>query len=177
MPLWRIYHPEGTFTTPAHKKGLADGITKLYETIGLPAFYVVVLFIPLKTTDMFVGGSNRPPPPLTDASGHHIGLPVPSFWADPKAAAEEPQAPFIRIFASNIARKMKDDGMKGMFRERVNQLLQPWVKDWGYDWEWHADETDRELWEIEGVSPPLPGEEGQWHEAGRPIPQVKEVKL
>jgi len=49
MPLWRIYCNPATFTKE-QKQGIANAITKLYTDppVGLPAFYVNVLFIPLK---------------------------------------------------------------------------------------------------------------------------------
>ncbi|CCF33378.1 hypothetical protein CH063_05583 [Colletotrichum higginsianum] len=45
MPLWIIYHPEGTFEDDASKEAFSADITKFYTTIGLPAFYVVANFI------------------------------------------------------------------------------------------------------------------------------------
>ena len=54
MPLHRIFHPPGAFTA-AEKQALTDRITALY-TIRLPAFYVVVLFIPVEEDSFFVGG-------------------------------------------------------------------------------------------------------------------------
>jgi hypothetical protein len=49
MPLWRIFSHPDTFSYE-QKKGIADAVTKLYtsEPVNLPAFYVNVLFIPLK---------------------------------------------------------------------------------------------------------------------------------
>lgn len=34
----------------------------------------------------------------------------------------------------------------------------------GYDWEYHIEETNRDLWKIQGLVPPLPGsdEEKIW---------------
>ncbi|KAI1706329.1 putative oxalocrotonate tautomerase enzyme domain-containing protein [Ditylenchus destructor] len=54
MPLHRIYVPEGLYTEDDKKK-LAQAITDLY-TPKLPAFYVVVLFIPIKKDSYYVGG-------------------------------------------------------------------------------------------------------------------------
>ncbi|KAH7694881.1 hypothetical protein AAVH_38067 [Aphelenchoides avenae] len=45
MPLHRIYHVAGAFTDE-QKQRLANAITQIYlNGMGLPAFYVVVLFI------------------------------------------------------------------------------------------------------------------------------------
>ncbi|KAF8158645.1 putative oxalocrotonate tautomerase [Mycena galopus ATCC 62051] len=53
MPLHRIFVPKELYT-PADKAALAQAITKVYAQ--LPAFYVVVLFIDLDSTNFFVGG-------------------------------------------------------------------------------------------------------------------------
>ena len=34
------------------------------------------------------------------------------------------------------------------------ELIKPHVADKGYDWEFHIDETPRELWQINGFIPP-----------------------
>jgi len=60
MPLWVIYHPEGIFPTSSSKQFLANVITLLYTSIGLPAFYVVVNFVPLPPGNIFMGGKNPP---------------------------------------------------------------------------------------------------------------------
>lgn len=59
MPLWRIFtHP--TVFTPAQKRSLAQAITKVYvEEVGLPAFYVNVLFIPLQEDELWIAGEPR----------------------------------------------------------------------------------------------------------------------
>jgi len=61
MPLWLVFHPEGTFVTPESKQALAADITTLYTGAGLPAFYVIVNFITLPHTSVFLGGKNPSP--------------------------------------------------------------------------------------------------------------------
>jgi len=173
MPLWRIYHPEGTFVSPTHKKGLADSITSIYTSGGLPAFYVVVLFIPLSPSNIYVGGQTRPaPPPLDPTTQKHTGLPVPSLFPDAEAPAST--APFIRIFASNIARKIPSSEYKAKFTDHVDKALEKWIRDYGYDWEYHIDETDRELWKMQGFAPPHTNTEaeGLWRKENRPVGSV-----
>ncbi|KAF8208945.1 putative oxalocrotonate tautomerase [Mycena galopus ATCC 62051] len=53
MPLHRVFVPKELYT-PADKAALAQAITNVYAQ--LPAFYVVVLFIDLDSTNFFVGG-------------------------------------------------------------------------------------------------------------------------
>uniref|UniRef100_A0A914QW80 Tautomerase cis-CaaD-like domain-containing protein n=1 Tax=Panagrolaimus davidi TaxID=227884 RepID=A0A914QW80_9BILA len=58
MPLHRIYHTPGQFSKN-DKKGLTEAITKIYTNpkgANLPAFYVVVLFVPVDEENFFVGG-------------------------------------------------------------------------------------------------------------------------
>jgi hypothetical protein len=55
MPLWRIYSHSSTFST-AQREGLAKSITSLYVNVGLPAFYVNVLFIDTNDNSAFVSG-------------------------------------------------------------------------------------------------------------------------
>lgn len=60
MPLWLIYHPPTAFTSPSTKRALAQEITKIYTGVGLPAFYVNVLFRPVEPSSYFIGGEERP---------------------------------------------------------------------------------------------------------------------
>jgi phenylpyruvate tautomerase PptA (4-oxalocrotonate tautomerase family) len=43
MPLWKIHHPVGAYT-PEEKKEFSEAITRVYEAIAIPRFYVVVMF-------------------------------------------------------------------------------------------------------------------------------------
>jgi phenylpyruvate tautomerase PptA (4-oxalocrotonate tautomerase family) len=59
MPLWRIYSHSDTFTDE-QKAGLSQAITKLYtDGAGLPAFYVVVAFVPVINNTFFIGGQAK----------------------------------------------------------------------------------------------------------------------
>lgn len=56
MPLWRIYHPEGSFTAE-DRKGLAQAITESnHHFVHIPKFYVNVFFHEMPAGSMFVGG-------------------------------------------------------------------------------------------------------------------------
>ena len=59
MPLWTIHHTPGIFTDD-EKRDLATRITDHYEQIGLPRFYVVVLFNETRPDDLYVGGEPTP---------------------------------------------------------------------------------------------------------------------
>ena len=60
MPLWRIFYNPSTFSVD-QRQSLAKAVTKLYTDppVGLPAFYVNVLFIPLQENEYFIGGEPR----------------------------------------------------------------------------------------------------------------------
>jgi len=55
MPLWRIYCNSDAFS-PEERTGLAQSITSLYTNMGLPAFYVNVLFIDVPEQNFLIGG-------------------------------------------------------------------------------------------------------------------------
>jgi phenylpyruvate tautomerase PptA (4-oxalocrotonate tautomerase family) len=58
MSLHRIYHPPNVFSAE-DKQGLAERITALYTSIGLPAFYVDVIFVSTEKDSFFVGGQAK----------------------------------------------------------------------------------------------------------------------
>jgi hypothetical protein len=37
---------------------------------------------------------------------------------------------------------------------RANEAIAPFVKDRGFDWEFHIDETPFDLWSVQGYRPP-----------------------
>ncbi|KAI1709552.1 putative oxalocrotonate tautomerase enzyme domain-containing protein [Ditylenchus destructor] len=56
MPFHRFYVPEGLYTEEDKTK-LSQSITEFYTgTVGLAAFYVVVVFIEIKKDSYYVGG-------------------------------------------------------------------------------------------------------------------------
>lgn len=55
MPLHRIFHSPGAFSVE-DKKAISERLTSMYTGAGLPAFYVVVIFIPVDEGSFFVGG-------------------------------------------------------------------------------------------------------------------------
>lgn len=147
MPLWLIFHPEGTFEDVASKEALAADITKIYTGVGLPAFYVVTNFIKMPPSTMLVGG---------------------------KVIKKE--KPFIRLAIEHIAVTLpnQDEEYKKV-ANAVDAALKPHVADKGYDWEFHIDETERRLWKINGMFPPAFGSEGEklWFDKNLPVPLEK----
>jgi hypothetical protein len=144
MPLWLIFHPSDTFTDDVSKEALATDITKIYTSIGLPAFYVVTNFIEMAGNTMLVGGK--------------------------KITKDKP---FIRIAIEHIAVNLpNEDEAYKKATNAVDAALKPHVADKGYDWEFHIDETERRLWKINGMFPPEFKSEGErvWREENQAVP-------
>ncbi|KAF2495028.1 hypothetical protein BU16DRAFT_424865, partial [Lophium mytilinum] len=145
MPLWHIYHPPSTFTTPTSRASLAAALTSLYTSIDLPAFYVNVFFHPLPLDCIYVGG----------------------------IAGPDLTRPFIRLVGEHIAMRMSEkDETYLRFCGRLDEALKPHIEDMGYDWEYHVDETERRLWRIQGLYPPPYGSEDEklWARENRASP-------
>lgn len=145
MPLWNIYHPEGTFEDIASKEALSKDITSIYHEgpAALPKFYVIVNFIKLPGTSMFIGG-------------------LPNTGT-----------PFIRLQIDHIAVRLpNEDKVYDSVSSRIDQALKPHIADRGYDWEFHVDETDRRLWRVQGLSPPPHKSESEklWRELNKAVP-------
>lgn len=148
MPLWLIFHPDGTFEDDASKEAFSGDITKIYTGIGLPKFYVVVNFIKMPGNTMWVGGK--------------------------KLGKEKP---FIRVAIEHIAVALpNEDEAYQRTANAIDAALKPHVADKGYDWEFHVDETERRLWKINGMFPPAfrSEEEKVWARENRAVGVEKE---
>ncbi|WP_433556090.1 tautomerase family protein [Pseudonocardia xinjiangensis] len=91
-------------------------------------------------------------------------VPSESFYIGGRAVSN-----YVRIWVDHVARKLPDD-LKEKWMEEVDDTLAPFVRDRGLDWEIHIDETPKELWTINGVTPPPEDsdEERRWAEENRP---------
>lgn len=142
MPLWNIFHTSSIFTSEATRTELASAITKLYTDGGLPDFYVVVQFIPLPPTNVFVGAKTRD------------------------------SRPFVRLVVEHIAvhRHEGSDGFPARFSDKIDEALKPFIKDNGYDWEISVSDTPRDFWRFNGIAPPPHRSEAEkmWVREGKP---------
>jgi phenylpyruvate tautomerase PptA (4-oxalocrotonate tautomerase family) len=149
MPLWSIFHPEGTFLDETTKRTLSEDITKIYtQKLGLPAFYVVVHFIKMSKGDVWIGGT-----------------------------IEKSKPPFIRVVIEHTAVNMPPEAEEEAFKttcQWVDDALEPHISGKGYDWEYHISENDRRLWKINGlIPPPWKSEiEQKWVQANKALPWV-----
>lgn len=104
MPMHRIYTTPGLYL-PKEKQELAKAITKIYTSNGLPAFYVLVLFIDLPTDSFYVGGEQ------TSARG------------------------VARFNVQHLARQFPDKKTKLGFMKMYEDALKPFTVDKKLNWE------------------------------------------
>jgi phenylpyruvate tautomerase PptA (4-oxalocrotonate tautomerase family) len=87
IPLWLIYHPPTVFQEEGTKRDLAQKITEVYTIVGLPAFYVNVIYNPVEPSNYYIGGVARPSPhtaanePGPDSSKPWIRMSVVAYLA------------------------------------------------------------------------------------------------
>ena len=79
---------------------------------------------------------------------------------------------FVRIRTDHIARQMDNDEIRAACMAIIEEKLAPFVKDRGYDWEVHIDETPKDLWRIQGLTPPPEDSDVErlWATENRAIP-------
>lgn len=56
-----------------------------------------------------------------------------------------------------------NNNRKISFMNQVEAALKPSIADKGWQWEVHGEETDRNLWRINGMVPPEPGSDEEKH--------------
>ncbi|GAA5168801.1 tautomerase family protein [Pseudonocardia eucalypti] len=79
---------------------------------------------------------------------------------------------FIRVVVDTIARQMETAEIRAACMASTEQMLAPFVKERGFDWEIHFDETPMDLWRVQGIIPPpaYSDMEKLWAKENRPIP-------
>jgi phenylpyruvate tautomerase PptA (4-oxalocrotonate tautomerase family) len=85
----------------------------------------------------------------------------------------EPVDNFIRLTIVQIARTLPDE-RKAWWLERIHEVIAPFVKDRGFDWELHIDETPFDLWSVQGYQPPPANSEDEkrWARDNKPSPRT-----
>jgi hypothetical protein len=129
MPLWNIYYTADIFESTVTRTKLAEDITNLYTGGGMPAFYVVVQFIPLPAENVFVAGKART---------NFVRL-------------------VIQHMA--VHKHEGVDNFPARFSTKINDALRPYIADKGYDWEITVSDTPRDFWRFNGIEPPPYGSE------------------
>lgn len=107
MPLWHIYHPPQVFPDAASKASLAKDITAIYTRLGMPAFYVNVLFHPTPGDTLFLGG-------------------VPQSLPSGETDATTLPRPFVRLVGEHIAwNSGADTAGMGRFCDKFDKVCRP----------------------------------------------------
>jgi phenylpyruvate tautomerase PptA (4-oxalocrotonate tautomerase family) len=86
---------------------------------------------------------------------------------------------FVRFKIDHMARTMPGPVIREWSVKAIDQLIAPYVKDRGYDWEVTIDELPADLWSIQGQIPP-PFEshaEKRWVTENRPSSYDLQEKL
>lgn len=79
---------------------------------------------------------------------------------------------FVRIFIDHIARQLDTPELRAACMTVIEEKLAPFIRDRGFDWEVHIDETPIDLWRTQGLVPPPPYSdiEQLWATENRAIP-------
>ncbi|NGN68837.1 4-oxalocrotonate tautomerase [Streptomyces sp. A7024] len=85
----------------------------------------------------------------------------------------EPAPAGVRIAVDHIARRNPDEDSRRRTAQWIKGMLRPQLEQHpGLHWEFHVDETSRDLWMINGIVPPPEGSaaEKEWAEQNAPAP-------
>ena len=161
MPLWQFYHPPAAFATAEEKQSLVDDVTRLYTGWGLPAFYVVVQFLPVAADDSSPSSSSSSSPPPSTSSSPTV------FVGGSRTRA----ARFVRVVIHHLAFQSQGSiAAHQRITRSIDAVLQPHVADRGWDWEYHVSESPPTMWKINGYVPPvLGGGDGDEDEDGAAV--------
>jgi len=144
MPLHQIYHPVDAFSDK-DKQEIAEKITKIYTGVGLPAFYVVVLFTPVEKSSFYVGAKQ---------TNNFVRVVTQHLARRFEGSAED-------------VLKAKQRSLNA-----INECFRAYVAERGLEWEINVLETDRDLWSENGLVPPPPRSEAEklWVKENRAVP-------
>lgn len=105
---------------------------------------------------------------------------IPAFYVHVRFVENEPvniycggesHDKLVLIQIWHLARTMDFPEVQNRFLKAVDKILTPLLEKKGLDWEYFVTESNRDLWKINGMFPPLPGSEMEkkWFEANRPL--------
>jgi phenylpyruvate tautomerase PptA (4-oxalocrotonate tautomerase family) len=61
---------------------------------------------------------------------------------------------FVRICIEHIALKFPNADLQQRYMKRLDDIIVPIFEPKGLNWEYHIDETPRELWKLQSIVPP-----------------------
>ena len=115
-------------------------------------------------------------------------IPIPKFYVvtlfeevekDSLFVGGEPHNRFIRFRIDHMARTLPGPITREWWIRTLDQIVAPYVKDKGYDWEITVDEMPSDLWSLQGEIPP-PFEsvaEKRWVKENKASPYTLAEKL
>jgi phenylpyruvate tautomerase PptA (4-oxalocrotonate tautomerase family) len=115
-------------------------------------------------------------------------IPIPKFYVvmifEEVAAASfyvggASHGKFVRLKLEHMARTLPGPILREWWVKAVDQLIAPYVRDRGYDWEVTIDEVPADLWSLQGEIPP-PFEshaEKRWVKENQASPYSLQEKL
>ena len=118
----------------------------------------------------------------------YTSIPIPAFYVvtifedvakDSCFVGGEPHNKFVRFKIDQIARTLPGPVLREWWMRALDQVIAPFVKDRGYDWEISIDETPFDLWSLQGELPP-PFEsvgEKRWVKENKASPYTMAEKL
>ncbi|KAH7165209.1 putative oxalocrotonate tautomerase [Dactylonectria macrodidyma] len=134
MPKWVFHHSKGSFTREDKEK-LAKGMSNIYTTFGLPAFFAHVHFIELTEDEMWTGG--KPSPLSATISIYHAAANIRSVGEGEEfqKALDDVVRPVLKPknirWESNVYETPREWWrLQGMAPPDFNtDMLKKWVKD------------------------------------------------
>jgi len=93
----------------------------------------------------------------------YASVPIPKFYAviifEEVPAGScfvggEAHDKFVRFRIDQIARTIPGPILREWWMRTLDEVIAPWVKGRGYDWEISIDETPFDLWSLQGEPPP-----------------------
>lgn len=90
-------------------------------------------------------------------------VPIPRFYvvtifeevaADSFYVSGKSHGKFVRLKIDHMARTLPTKAIRDWWIRSADNLIVPWVKDRGYDWEITIDELPADLWSLQGETPP-----------------------
>ena len=91
----------------------------------------------------------------------------------------EPNNKFVRFKVDHIARTLPGPVIREWWIRTLDEVIAPYVKDRGYDWEVSVDETPFDLWSLQGeIAPPFESAaEKRWVKENKASPYTLAEKL
>lgn len=147
MPLHRIYVPSNLYSdqdkqewskeiTGFYTKVSSTDVSQSYNFLSadvqcslplaqanMPAFYVVVIFVEVPTTNFFIGGLNH-------------------------QERSKEFKPFVRWTIEHLAAHSKSTEHRKAMMNAIDSAGEKWLKARNYDWEVTVNEPSQELWKI-----------------------------